>query len=148
MFSYGSPKKLTTNGVSLVTQTVKNLPAMQETQVWCLGQEDPLEKGMATTPVFLPGELHGQKSVAGYSPWGCKELDMNEQLTLSLSKVKYFRVCSSLSGSWLLLLLSEIFLLTSLHRASAFLSRNGEFKDYISTQFYWKCSLWVPLLCH
>ena len=33
---------------SLVAQTVKNLPAMQETQVWSLGQEDPLEKGMAT----------------------------------------------------------------------------------------------------
>ena len=33
---------------------VKNLPAMQEMQVQSLGQEDPLEKGMATTPVFLP----------------------------------------------------------------------------------------------
>ena len=43
---------------------VENLPAMQET----LGQEDPLEKGMATTPVFLPGESQGQRSLAGYSP--------------------------------------------------------------------------------
>ena len=33
---------------------VKNMPAMQETQVQSLGQEDPLEKGMASTPVFLP----------------------------------------------------------------------------------------------
>ena len=33
-----------------------------------LGQEDPLEKGMATTPVFLPGESYGQKSLVGYSP--------------------------------------------------------------------------------
>ena len=33
-------------------------------------------------PVFLPGEFHGQRSLAGYSPWGCKELDMTEQLTL------------------------------------------------------------------
>ena len=48
---------------------VKNLPAMQETWVWSLGQEDPLEKGMAPTPVFLPGEFHEQKSLAGYSPW-------------------------------------------------------------------------------
>ena len=39
-------------------QTVKNLPAMQETQVPSLGQEDPLEIGMPTTPVFLPGESH------------------------------------------------------------------------------------------
>ena len=32
------------------------------------------------TPVFLPGESHGQRSLAGYSPWGCKESDMTEQL--------------------------------------------------------------------
>ena len=37
---------------------VKNLPAMQETQVQSLGQEDPLEKEMTTHPVFLPGEFH------------------------------------------------------------------------------------------
>ena len=33
------------------------------------------------TPVFLPRELHGERSLAGYSPWGCKESDMTEQLT-------------------------------------------------------------------
>ena len=38
---------------------VKNLPAMQETRVRSLGREDPLEKEMAPTPVFLPGESHG-----------------------------------------------------------------------------------------
>ena len=59
-------------------QTVKNLPVMQETQVQSLGQEDPLEKGMATTPEFLPGEFHGQRSLAGYSPWSHKELDTIE----------------------------------------------------------------------
>ena len=47
-------------------------------QVQFLGQEDPLEEGMATTPVFLPGESHGQRSLAGYSPQGRKELDMTE----------------------------------------------------------------------
>ena len=45
----------------------KNLPAMQETWVGPLGWEDLLEEGMATTPVFLPGESHGQRSLAGYS---------------------------------------------------------------------------------
>ena len=60
---------------------VKNLPARQETWVQSLGPEDPLEKGMATPPVFLPGESHGQKSLVGYSPWGRKESDMTEQLT-------------------------------------------------------------------
>ena len=37
------------------------------------------------TPVFLPGESHGQRSLAGYSPWGGKESDTTEQLTLLLS---------------------------------------------------------------
>ena len=64
---------------------VKNLPAMQETCIQSLGQEDPLEKGMATTPVFLPGEFHGQRSLASYSLWGCKESDMTEQLTFPSS---------------------------------------------------------------
>ena len=58
--------------------------AMQETQVRSLGQEDLLQKGMATTPVFLPGESHGQRSLEGYSSCGAKELDTTEQLTLSL----------------------------------------------------------------
>ena len=49
-------------------QTVKNLPAVQETQVQSLGQEDELEKGMVPTPVFLSGESHGQRSLVGYSP--------------------------------------------------------------------------------
>jgi len=58
---------------------VKNLPAMQETWVQSLGQEDALEKGMVThSSIFLPGEFYGQRTVAGYSPWDCKELDMTE----------------------------------------------------------------------
>ena len=58
---------------SLVAQRLKRLPTMQETWVRSLGQEDPLEKEMATTPVFLPGESHGQRSLAGYSPRGHKD---------------------------------------------------------------------------
>ena len=46
-------------GASLVAQMVKNLPTTQGTWVQSLGQEDPLEKGMQPTPVFLPGELSG-----------------------------------------------------------------------------------------
>ena len=41
---------------------------------------------MATHSIFLPGKSHGYKSLVSYSTWGCKELDTNEQLTLSLSK--------------------------------------------------------------
>ena len=51
---------------------------MLETQIRSLGQEDPLEKGMAATSVFLEGEFHGQRSLVGYSPWGRKEMDMTE----------------------------------------------------------------------
>ena len=64
---------------------VKNPPAMRETQVQSLGQEDSLDKRMATHSRILAEEFHGQGSLAGYSPWGCKESDMTEQLTRSLS---------------------------------------------------------------
>ena len=40
------------------------------------------------TPVFLPGKFHGQRSLAGYSPWGCKELDMTEWLTTAKATTK------------------------------------------------------------
>ena len=54
---------------------------MQETKVPSLGQEHLLEKGIATMPVFLPGEFHGQRSLVDlYSPRGCKELDTTERL--------------------------------------------------------------------
>ena len=38
----------------------------------------PWRRARHLTPVFLPGESHGQRSLAGYSPWGCKELDTTE----------------------------------------------------------------------
>ena len=59
-------------GASLVTQRVKNLPAVQETQVQSLSQKIPWRSGQPT-PVFLPGDSHGQRRLAGYSPWDCKE---------------------------------------------------------------------------
>ena len=59
---------------------IKNPPAMQETWVQSLGWDGSLEKEMATHSSILACESHGQRSLAGYSPWGCKELDMNEQI--------------------------------------------------------------------
>ena len=47
----------------------------QEMQVWPLAQKDPLEEGRQPTPVFLPEESHGRRSLAGYSPQGRKESD-------------------------------------------------------------------------
>ena len=59
-----------TTGPSLVTQRVKNLHAVRETQVPSLAWEDPLEKGMAlsTHSIFLPRESHGQRSLVGKCP--------------------------------------------------------------------------------
>ena len=46
-------------------------------------------------PVFLPGEFQGQGSLAGYSPWGCKELDMTELYSTHINtNVKPYRVIS------------------------------------------------------
>ena len=63
---------------------IKNLPVMQETWVSSLGQEIPWRREWQPTPVLLPGEFYGQRSLAGYSPWDHRELDTTEQLTLSL----------------------------------------------------------------
>ena len=69
------------NWASLVAQIVKNLPAMWETQVQSLGQEDPLEKGMAahSSILFLPGEFHEERSLEGYRPWVARS-PMTERL--------------------------------------------------------------------
>jgi len=61
-----------------VAQIVTHLPAMQETQVQSLGQEDPLEKEMATHSSTLAWKIHGLRSLVGHCPWGCKGSDMTE----------------------------------------------------------------------
>ena len=74
----------------LVAQTVKNLPAMQQRyrfDPWV--RKVVCRRKWLPSPVFLPGELLGQKSLVGCSPWGCKELDTAEQLTLYLVKDIY-----------------------------------------------------------
>ena len=70
---------------SLVAQTVKSLPAVRETRVQSLDWEDPWRRKWQPTPVFLPGKPHGQRSLVGYSPWGCKELDTTERLYLLIA---------------------------------------------------------------
>ena len=54
-------------GGALVAQRVKHLPETQEIWVRSLGQEDPLQKGMATHSSILAGEFHGQRNLVGYS---------------------------------------------------------------------------------
>ena len=70
---------------SLVSQLVKNLPAMWETCVQSLGWEDTLEKGNLPTSVFWPEEFHGL-----YSPLGRKELDTTEQISLSFFTIRIY----------------------------------------------------------
>jgi len=64
---------------SPVAQLVKNLPVMQETWVQSRAEKIPWRREKVSTPVFWPVEFHGL-----YNPWGCKELDTTEQLSLSL----------------------------------------------------------------
>ena len=65
---------------SLVAQMVKRLPAMLETWAQSLGRKIPWRRKWQSTPVLLPGKSHGWRSLAGYSPWDCKESDTTEQL--------------------------------------------------------------------
>ena len=74
--------------LSMVGQTVRNLPANARDigdprfDPWV--RKIPWRREWIPTPACLPGESHGQRSLAGYSSWGCKELDMTERLSFSL----------------------------------------------------------------
>ena len=73
---------------SLVVQSVKNLPAVQETWVQLLGWEDPLEKEMATHFSILAWKSHGHRSLVGCSLWDSNESGTTERLTLTYSIYK------------------------------------------------------------
>ena len=74
---------------SLVTQMVKNSPAVLETCIETLGWEDPLEEGVATHSSTLAFENpHEQRSLVGCSPWVCKESDRTERLCTAHMKIK------------------------------------------------------------
>ena len=69
--------------------TVKNLPAVQRPGFDLWVGKMSWRREWLPTPVFLPGKSHGQRTLAGYILWGCKELVMTEQLILSFS-IHYF----------------------------------------------------------
>ena len=93
--------KIIYSWASLVAQTVKNLPAKQETQVWSLVGKIPWRRKWQPTSVFLRRESHGQRSLVGSSPgvawWVCKEPDRTEQQTLSLFTFKIILIVNSLT---------------------------------------------------
>ena len=74
----------------MVVQMVKNLPATRETWIWSLGWEDPLEEGMATHSI----KLFGQRSLVGYNPRGCEELDTAEWLSTHISIYPFNHICT------------------------------------------------------
>ena len=78
---------------------------MQETQTGSLGGEDPWRRKWQPAPVFLPGKSHGQRSLAGYSPWGLKESDttywLNHHIFQYKMKIKEKRInCLDSSEPW------------------------------------------------
>ena len=77
----GNSYPLQYSWASLVAQLVKNLPEMWETWIQYLGWKDSPGGGHGSSLQYSCLENpHGQRSLAGYRPWGCKELDMTEQL--------------------------------------------------------------------
>ena len=69
-------------GASQVALVVKNLPTnagdVKRYGFYLWVGKISWRRAWQSTPVFLPGEFHGQRSMAGYSPWYCKESDMTE----------------------------------------------------------------------
>ena len=108
MHQWGSP----------VALMVEHLPAMQGTWVRCLGWEDPLEKGMATRSVLLPGESHGQRSLVSCSPQGHKEVDTAEWLSAAqriwLFQKAIYKPCSVARKTVLFSLMFSLFLTSQL----------------------------------
>ena len=72
--------------MSLVAQTVKNLPAVREIRIPSLAQEDPLERGMATPSSILAWRIPWTEEPGGLQSMGSQR-DMSEQLMLSLSTI-------------------------------------------------------------
>ena len=70
---------------SLVAQTVKNLPAVQETRVCSLGRKDPLEMGMTTHSSILVWRNPWTEELVVCFPWGHKDSEATEQPTFSLT---------------------------------------------------------------
>ena len=72
---------------SPIAQTVKNLPAMQETGFDPWVGKILWRRAWQPTPVFLRGESRGQRSLVGYSPWSSKESDTTERYFVKQSKI-------------------------------------------------------------
>ena len=78
----------------------KRLPTMWETRVQSLGQQDVLEKAMATHSSILAWKIPWTEEPVGYSPWGRKELDMTEQFHFTFLVIFFLIFQLHLMGIW------------------------------------------------
>ena len=135
-------------GASQVAQWWRIHLPMQETQIQSLGQEDSLEKEMAT-PVFLPGKSHDQRSLAGCRPQVPKESATTEQLSIPAHAgwkwisfcLKYCDVQTQVSS----LFLESILLFFRLVSICLFFWSSLWAKHTKTLSFYVKHSVWI---CH
>ena len=87
-------KRLSSSSSSRASQrAVKNLAECRRRGLYPWVRKIPWRSTWQPTPVFLPGEFHGQKILVGYSPWGCKESDMTEHSTRT-----HTHVCTHIYG--------------------------------------------------
>ena len=98
----------------------------QERQIQSLGQEDPLRRKRQPIPVFLPGESHGQKSLAGYSPWGDKGVGQNLATKNYKQSVSFLQGQNILSDS--LKLLNNFLRLQNVNSSKALTSERNFFQ--------------------
>ena len=107
---------------------------MQESWVQPLGQVGPLDKEMAPTPVFLPRELHRQRSLVIYSPWGHKVLDTTERQTHSVFLPLLINISVPVRSIPFLSFIVPIFALNVALLSLIFLKRS---LVYSSISFHW-----------
>ena len=81
------------SGAFQVALVVKNCLSMQKKWAHSLIWEDPLGEEIAPIPVFLPRKSHGERSLAGYSPWGCRRVRLD-----SVTKQLMFKITSVFMG--------------------------------------------------
>ena len=82
-----------------MAQTIKNLPAMQETWVLCLGQEDPLEEEMLTHSSLLAWRIPWTEEPGGLQSTGSKELDTTKKDAYTLQTVLPLVPCIRMTGT-------------------------------------------------
>ena len=111
---------------------------MQETPVLSLGWEDPWRRKLQPTPVFLPGESHGQRSLVGYSAWGCKDLDVTERLNNNRDKELFCCWYAVPCQEWFPLMRGSWFMACFSFMIHTILSLPGLFL---------KCAHWCHKLC-